>query len=100
MDAVGAARSLHPLIRAHADAAERDRRLDDGVRAALAHAGLFRMAAPAAFGGGELHPVEIIKGIEAVSEADGSTGWTLMIGVETVGIATAALPNASAERIL
>jgi alkylation response protein AidB-like acyl-CoA dehydrogenase len=100
MDAVGAARSLHPLIRAHADAAERDRRLDDGVRAALAHAGLFRMAAPAAFGGGELHPVEIIKGIEAVSEADGSTGWTLMIGVETVGIATAALPNATAERIL
>ena len=44
--------------------------------------------------------MEIIKAIEAVSEADGSTGWTLMIGVETVGIATGAMPNDTAEKIL
>src|SRR5262245_36884737 len=100
MDAVGVARSLHPLIREHADAAEANRRLDDEVRQAMAAGGLYRMAAPAVFGGGELHPVEIIKAIEAVSEADGSTGWNLMIGVETVGIAMAALPIDSAKQML
>ena len=100
MDAEGVARSLHPLIRERADAAEANRRIDDDVRDAMAAGGLYRMAAPALFGGGELHPVEIIKAIEAVSEADGSTGWTLMIGVETVGIAMAALPTDTAKLLL
>lgn len=100
MDAVGVARSLHPLIREHADAAEANRRLADEVRQAMAVGGLYRMAAPGVYGGGELHPVEVIKGIEAVSEADGSTGWNLMIGVETVGIAMAALPTDSAKQML
>jgi len=35
-----------------------------------------------------------------VSEADGASGWTLMIGVETVGMATAGVAPAVAERIL
>ncbi len=100
MDAVGAARSLHPLIREHADAAETNRCIDPAVRAAMAEVGLFRSAAPAVYGGGELHPVDIIKGIEAVSEADGSTGWTLMIGIETLGICTGALPEDTATSIL
>jgi alkylation response protein AidB-like acyl-CoA dehydrogenase len=100
MNVVEVARSLQPLVRAHADEAERGRRLAAPVLAGLADAGLFRMAAPAVYGGLEVDPGSMIAALEAVSEADGATGWTLMIGVETVGIATAALAPAIATALL
>lgn len=100
MDIVEVARSLQPLVRAHADDGERNRRLSDPVRKEMASAGLFRMGAPAEYGGGEVDPTSMIRAIEAISEADGATGWTLMIGVETVGIAFAALAPEAAQAIL
>lgn len=100
MDVVGIARGLQPLVREHADEAERARCVTPVVRDALARAGLFRLGAPACYGGLEAEPVQMIKALEAISEADGATGWTLMIGVETVGIATAALPPATAKALL
>jgi alkylation response protein AidB-like acyl-CoA dehydrogenase len=99
-DIVGVARSLQPLVRAHADEAERERRVSETVRAAMAEAGLFRMGAPQVYGGLETPPHEMIAAIEAISEADGATGWTLMIGVETVGIALAAMHPATAAQML
>src|SRR3712207_5901015 len=87
MDVVEVARSLQPLVRAHADEAERERRLPASVVAAMAQAGLYHMAAPAVYGGLEVDPCTMIRALEAVSEADGAAGWTLMIGVETAGIA-------------
>ena len=100
MNVVEVARSLQPLVRAHADESERARRLAPPVLAALADAGLFRMAAPAVYGGLEVDPCSMVAALEAVSEADGASGWTLMIGVETVGMATAGVAPAVAERIL
>jgi indole-3-acetate monooxygenase len=100
MDVVAVARSLQPLTRAHADEAERSRRLAPVVHRALAESGLFRMAAPARRGGLETDPCTMIRAIEAISEADGATGWTLMIGVETVGIAMGNLPEKVATRLL
>jgi alkylation response protein AidB-like acyl-CoA dehydrogenase len=100
MDVVGLARSLQPIVREHADEAERQRHLARPVVAALAEAGLFRMAAPAVYGGLEVDPHEMILALEAVAEADGAAGWTLMIGVETVGIAMAALAPPVAEALL
>ncbi|MCU1503053.1 MAG: putative hydroxylase [Ilumatobacteraceae bacterium] len=100
MDVVAVARSLQPLVRAHADDGERNRRLSDPVRKAMATAGLFRMGAPKVYGGEEVDPRSMIRAIEAISEADGATGWTLMIGVETVGIAFAALAPEAAAAIL
>ncbi len=100
MDVVETARSLQPLVRAHADESERARRLAPPVLAGLADAGLFRMAAPAVYGGLEVDPCSMVAALEAVSEADGATGWTLMIGVETVGMAMAGLPPAVAEEML
>jgi alkylation response protein AidB-like acyl-CoA dehydrogenase len=100
MNVVEVARQLQPLVREHADEAERARRLSPPVLEAMAHAGLFRMGAPAVYGGGEVDPVSMISALEAISEADGATGWTLMIGVETVGIAMAALPPSTAKAML
>jgi alkylation response protein AidB-like acyl-CoA dehydrogenase len=100
MDVVGVARSLQPLVRQYADEGERERRMSAPVLAALADAGLFRMAAPAVYGGLEVDPCTMVAALEAISEADGASGWTLMIGVETVGVATAAVEPAIAEALL
>ena len=53
------ARSLAPLIRAHADENERKRRLATPVVDALHDAGLFRMLQPPSVGGSGLHAIDI-----------------------------------------
>ena len=53
--------------------------LVDQVRAA----GLFRMAMPACLGGLEVDPLAIATAIETVARADGSAGWTVLIGNST-----------------
>ncbi|MEE9282171.1 MAG: acyl-CoA dehydrogenase family protein [Myxococcota bacterium] len=98
-DLVERARALAPLIREHADEAERDRRLPKAVVDAMAAEGLFRVAAPRAVGGLETDPFTQVRVIEAVSEADGSTGWNLMIGIESTGFIGAALPADVASEI-
>ncbi|HTO71029.1 MAG TPA: acyl-CoA dehydrogenase family protein [Myxococcota bacterium] len=97
---VARARELMPLVRAHADRAEADRTLTREVVGALAGAGLFRIAAAASAGGAETEPRAQILTIEAISEADGSSGWTLMIGVEVMGFASAALRPDVAEEVI
>lgn len=87
-DLLDRALSLEPLIRTHADQAERDRRLAKPVADAFSAANLYRLAAPRVFGGLEADPITQIEVIEAVSRADGSAGWNLMIGVETLGLIT------------
>ncbi|MDG2114612.1 MAG: acyl-CoA dehydrogenase family protein, partial [Actinomycetota bacterium] len=83
---VAAARALQPLVRSHAAAAGELRHVPLEPVQAMADAGLYSLAAPACFGGAEADPATTIEVIEAISEADGSIGWTLMIGIETVGI--------------
>ena len=85
-DPVARARSLTPLIRQHADAAERQRHLSAEVARAMAEAGLYRIAAPRRIGGSDADPMTQIATIEAVANADGSTGWNLMIGIESFGL--------------
>ncbi|WP_279582384.1 acyl-CoA dehydrogenase family protein [Fodinicola feengrottensis] len=43
-------------------------------------AGLFHLAAPRALGGAELPPARIVEILEECCRADGSAGWTIMIG--------------------
>lgn len=88
-----------PLIRAHAEEAERNARLSQEVAEAMAQAGLYRVAAPRSLGGGETHPFTQIGVIEAVAREDGSAGWNLMIGIETTGILGAALDPQRARAI-
>ncbi len=85
--------ALQGLVREHAGEAERARRLSEVVAKAFAEAGLYRVAAPAAFGGAEADPVTQIEAIEAISYADGSAGWNLMIGIEAFGLVAPALTS-------
>jgi alkylation response protein AidB-like acyl-CoA dehydrogenase len=85
-DAVQRALRLQPLVRAHAEEAERERRLPAVVARALAEAGLYRLGAPKEFHGEDSDPMTQIAVIEAISAADGSAGWNLMIGIESFGL--------------
>jgi alkylation response protein AidB-like acyl-CoA dehydrogenase len=99
IDFIQRARSLQPLVREHAIQAERQRHLPDEVAWAMAEAGLYRVAVPRVLGGGEVHPHEQIQVIEQIAEADGATGWNLMIGIEATGMGSAGLPVFVASEI-
>src|SRR5262245_3722621 len=77
LHAIGA---LDPLIRHHADDAERQRQLPLPVVQALTDAELFRMCVPRALGGLEVAPLTFYRVVEAVARLDGSTGWCTFIG--------------------
>jgi alkylation response protein AidB-like acyl-CoA dehydrogenase len=70
---------MAPIIRAHADEAERQRRLPQPVVTALAEAGIWRMITPQALGGFEAQPLTFYRVIEAIARLDGSTGWCAFI---------------------
>jgi alkylation response protein AidB-like acyl-CoA dehydrogenase len=94
------ARALQPLVRQHADRADAERTLPPELARALSQAGLFRIAVARSQGGAEAEPCAQILAIEAISQADGAAGWTLMIGIECLGIASAMLrPDVAAEVI-
>ena len=95
---VQAARDLQPLVREHADAAERERRVPAPVIEAMREAGVFHMMVPGSLGGGEAHVATLIEVIEALSAADGSAGWVAMIGA-TTGITSAYLEDSTAREI-
>lgn len=98
-DVVERVAALEPLIRQHADTAERQRHLPAPVAEAMAGAGLYRVATSKVLGGEELDPMSQIAVIEAVSEIDGATGWNLMIGIEVMGLFGAALAPDVAQGI-
>ena len=77
---------LAPLIRRHADEAERIRHLSNPVARAFAQNGLYRLAGTEDIHGADADPMTQIGVIEAASRADGSAGWNLMIGIETFGL--------------
>ncbi|MFT5048402.1 MAG: alkylation response protein AidB-like acyl-CoA dehydrogenase [Porticoccaceae bacterium] len=79
---VARAIALESLIRQYSDQADRERRLAPEVAEAFVSSGLYRLPAPKKFGGSEADPMTQVKAIEAVSRADGSAGWNLMIGIE------------------
>jgi len=85
-DHIATARSLDPLVRRHADEAERIRHLPEPVATAFARHGLYRLAGTEDIHGADADPMTQIEVIEAVSRADGSAGWNLMIGIETFGL--------------
>lgn len=91
-DPVDAALGLQSLVRDTADEAERLRHLPARVAEAMAAAGLYRIAAPAAYGGTETGPITQIETIEAISQAGGAAGWNLMIGIETLGLVALTFP--------
>ncbi len=76
------ARELQPQIAAGADETEANGAPPDQLIEAFTDAGLYRMFIPAAAGGEEVPPLVAFHAVEALSEADPSTGWVVMLATE------------------
>src|ERR687897_3021005 len=74
------ASALARLLSEHAVQAEELRTMPQHVVEACAAAGMFKLALPKSLGGLECDPLTIVRVIEELSHADGSGGWTVMIG--------------------
>ena len=75
--------ALAPTIAARSDEIERARRLPQDLVDDLTAAGCFRMLAPRSHGGAEVDLPSHLRMIEELATADGSVGWTVMIGCFT-----------------
>ena len=73
--------SLRSEIRSRSDEIEKSRRLPQDLVNKLRRTGIFSLGVPRAFGGGEAPIAQILRAIETIAVADGSTGWCTMIGV-------------------
>jgi indole-3-acetate monooxygenase len=74
------ARALADEISAHAQACEAQRKMPDDLVERVRDAGLFHLTVPAALGGAECEPTQIIEVVEEVSRADASVGWNVFVG--------------------
>ncbi|CAN5532614.1 flavin-dependent monooxygenase [soil metagenome] len=75
-----AVRELAPAIVARAEEIARCRRVPPDLVEELTEAGCFRMRVPRSHGGAELDVAAQMRVIEELAKADGSIGWTVMIG--------------------
>jgi alkylation response protein AidB-like acyl-CoA dehydrogenase len=73
---------LAPLISKRAAEIEAARELPGDLLHDLVTAGCFRMFVPRSHGGLEIDLTSGLEIFEAIARADGSTGWTVMIGAE------------------
>ncbi len=88
-------RDMRPLILAHREQLEAERRLPEALVEALNDAGLFRMWLPAAFGGLELEIATFLQVVEELARVDGAVAWNVMIGASTSMIGAFVTPAAA-----
>jgi alkylation response protein AidB-like acyl-CoA dehydrogenase len=88
-----------PLIREHAEAAERDRRLSPAVVDAMRDAGLFRMFLPVQYGGAEVSLADGLEVIERIAQVDSAAAWNLQIAAVNAATTGALLPTEGADEI-
>ena len=72
-------KEIAPIIREHADRAEREAQMPQEVADAFHEGGLFRVFLPREMGGGEFTIPDTMRLSEAVSRIDASAGWNFSI---------------------
>lgn len=90
---------IRPVLEEQAERAEAERRLTDAAYDAMLDAGLFRIVAPRAFGGLELHPVEAYRVWEAVARIDSAAAWNLQQSASVSGFAIPWLAKEGGEEV-
>ncbi len=76
---IEASRAIAPVLRGHANAAERESRLTPEATRALREAGLFRLGVPQRFGGHELSPAAALQVSADLALACPSSAWVVMV---------------------
>ena len=93
------ARGLTEELSSLADANERAGLLTEQTVALLRDSGLVGLWVPECFGGAEVGPLECLEAVEALSYADGATGWVLMAWQVAMASAAAYLPAPAASAV-
>ncbi|WP_426321802.1 acyl-CoA dehydrogenase family protein [Microbacterium sp. E-13] len=70
---------LFDLVRDAEDVIENERRVPDEITDALYECGMYRAFLPKELGGLEVHPVDWLEAVEALSHINGSVGWLCML---------------------
>lgn len=83
MSLLESAKALAPELAERANEGEAERTMPPDLVEKVRAAGLFHLAMPSGLGGPPHDPATIIGVVEEVSRADGSAGWTTMIGNTT-----------------
>lgn len=95
---LAAIEALAPELSAHGEEADRERRPPDAVLQKLVSTGIFRMLWAVERGGFGFTIPEALPVIEALAAADGSAGWSTMIGVESASLWLRFDPNLPTAR--
>jgi alkylation response protein AidB-like acyl-CoA dehydrogenase len=98
-DVLDAVTALAPEISARAPEIERERRVPPDLLERLRQAGCFDLLLPESHGGLGADLVDTMRVLDALARADGSVGWTVMIGTAS-WIDLAGLPRASFDEIV
>src|SRR5205085_1231502 len=93
-----ALRALHAGIAARGEEIEATRHLPEDIAASIVRTGAFKFAVPREIGGVEGSVLDLMTAIEEMSQADGATGWCLMISA-TSGVTAAYLAPETARKI-
>jgi alkylation response protein AidB-like acyl-CoA dehydrogenase len=80
---VDEARAVAPELSDRAHEGERAGTMPADLVDRARTAGMFRLAMPRELGGLEVEPSTLVEAIEVLSQADGSAGWTVLIGNAT-----------------
>jgi len=99
-EVIARALALQAFVREEASRTESQGNLTAPVVQALLDAEMFYLMVPAALGGLEVDGRTYLEVVEAISAADGSTGWCVMIGAEVNGMLGVNLPEDVARRLL
>ncbi|MXX80953.1 MAG: hypothetical protein F4Y69_07990 [Chloroflexi bacterium] len=94
-----AARELQPAIRKCADEIEAGGTIPPHLIEALTERGLFRLNIPTRSHGEQAHPLVVFHVIEALSHADASLAWVVMISTE-VSLLASYLPNSILSQMI
>jgi indole-3-acetate monooxygenase len=78
---------LLPFITELRDQTERARTLPADLVQRLRESGIFALEVPRSLGGADAAPVEVLRAIEILARADGSTGWCAALGAANNGVA-------------
>ncbi len=87
-----------PLVRERADEIDSTRRLSDDVVAALRATGVNRLFLPAAMGGIEASPADVVDIVQRIAAVDGSTAWCAVIGAGS-NVFSGYLPERGARKV-
>jgi len=90
---------IRPVILAHKDQSEEERRLAPEVVNAMRNTNLLMMKSPREVGGAEIHPVDQMAIVEAVTHLDSAAAWSMFITATVSGRALSVLSDKAIEEI-